>query len=286
MFFFFKKKTDNFFFILLLISIIIFSFFLIQFLIPRFSHTPKIFKPTKFSPHETYRVIPFISQLSHGSRDLPFITLTFDADMSPEMLTELEMGKVEYWYDSKIIEILENKHIPVTIFMSGLWVETYPEIAISLANNPLFEIGNHSYSHPRFTSQCTALEKIPKWGKEGEYIKSQETIKKITGITPQYFRYPGGCRSFLDIKQANQHQLTVVDWDVASGDSFNDNRSAIINTVKTQTKNGSIILFHLNGNKNSPLTSDVLPELIDYLSAKGFIFVNLTDLLFSSEKVE
>ena len=281
-----RNNTDPFFFVLLLISSIFFSFFLIQSFTPHPPNIQNSFAPKKFSPHEIYRIIPFVSQVSHGSRDLPLIALTFDADMSPEMLIELAEKKVEYWYDSKIIEILESKHIPATIFMSGLWVETYPDIATSLANNPLFEIGNHSYSHPRFTSQCTALEKIPKWGKEGEYIKSQETIKNITGITPQYFRYPGGCRSYSDIKQANKHQLTVVDWDVASGDSFNDNRPAIVNTVKTQTKNGSIILFHLNGNKNSPLTSDVLPELIDYLSAKGFIFVNLTDLLFSLEKVE
>lgn len=284
MFFFAKKKTDNFFLYLLLVLLIL----LATYIIVSFSKPFPQNKPPhkRFIKNSFQKVIPLISQVSHGSRDLPLIALTFDADMSPEMLTELAEKKVEYWYDFKVIQILENKHIPATIFMSGLWVETYPDIAVSLANNPLFEIGNHSYSHPRFTSQCTALEKIPSWGKEGEYIKSQETIKNITGITPQYFRYPGGCRTNHDIKQANKHDLTVVDWDVASGDSFNDNRVAIVNTVETQTKNGSIILFHLNGNKNSPLTSDVLPELIDYLSAKGFIFVNLTDLLFSSKKVE
>jgi len=281
--FFARKNTRRNFQVLLIISILISLFFIIQLTLSPRSDVTSNHKNIFVSPTPN---LPFISQVSHGSRDLPQITLTFDADMSLGMQKELSSGKDNFWYDSKIIEILETKKIPATIFMSGLWAETYPEIALSLATNPLFEIGNHSYSHPRFTSACTALEKIPNWGKEGEYLKSQEIIKKITGITPQYFRFPGGCRSYSDIKQANKHGLTVVDWDVASGDSFNNNRPAIINTVKTKTQNGSIILFHLDGNNMAPLTSEVLPELIDYLQQKGFIFVKLTDLLSSSVTVE
>lgn len=286
MFFFVKKKTDNFFFVLLLISTIIFGFFIIQNFISKPFKDKSVEIPPKYLSPETNPIIPFISQVSHGSRDLPLISLTFDADMNPSMVQELREGKIKSFYNHKIIEILESKHIPATIFMTGMWAETYPEIASSLAKNPLIEIGNHSYSHPRFTANCSALPKMPLWGKNGEFEKSQATIQNITGIKPIYFRFPGGCSSNLDIKMANKYGLIVIDWDVASGDSYNDNPKAIINTVKTKTQNGSIILFHLDGGENSPSTSDVLPELIDYLSAKGFIFVNLTDLLFSLEKVE
>ena len=189
-------------------------------------------------------------------------------------------------YNQKIVEILIQKNIPATIFITGMWAETYPGIASSLAKNSLFEIANHSYSHPRFTPTCSALPSIPLWGKKGEFEKSQAIIKEITGTIPKYFRFPGGCSSDSDIKLANKYGLTVVGWDVASGDSYNDNPKAIVNTVKTKTQNGSIILFHFDGGENSPSTSDVLSELIDYLQGKGFTFVTLTDLLFSLVEVE
>jgi len=274
-----NKKLFPLLFFIIVFLLIIFLLFIFLSSHRQLPSTSKISFPPKSD-------LPFISQVSHGSRDFPKIALTFDADMTPYMVKELSEGKITSWYNQKIVEILEQKNIPATIFMSGLWAETYPGVAASLAKNPLLEIANHSYSHPRFTSACSALPDIPSWGKVGEFTKSQETLKKITGLTPKYFRFPGGCRDRSDIKLANKYGLTVVDWDVASGDSFNENRVAIINTVKTKTQNGSIILFHFNGNKNAPLTSDVLPELIDYLLEKGFTFVRLTDLLSVSAKTE
>lgn len=219
------------------------------------------------------------SYITHGNRNLPKIALTFDADMTPGMIGELKSGKIKSWYNQKIVDILESRHIPATIFIAGLWAETYPQITTDLSKNPLFEIANHSYSHPRFTPACFALPPLPSWGAKGEFSKSQAALEKATGSAPKYFRFPGGCQTDSDIKLANSYGLTVVGWDDASGDSFNTNRAAIVNSVKTKTQNGSIILFHFHGNKNAPLTADVLPELIDYLQKKGFQFVKLSDLV-------
>lgn len=233
-------------------------------------------KPSKKDISEPKK---FISYIKNSDRNLPKIALTFDADMTPYMLDELKTGKVKSFYNQKIVEILEKEKVKATIFLAGMWAETYPEISKQLAQNPLFEIANHSYSHPRFTPACFALPPIPKWGRDDEFIKSQESIKKITGITPKFFRFPGGCHSEDDVKMANKYELTVVDWDVASTDSFNDNLPAIINSVKTRTQNGSIILFHFHGNKNAPRTAEALEVVIPYLKQKGFEFVKLSQLV-------
>ncbi|MCL4384340.1 polysaccharide deacetylase family protein [Patescibacteria group bacterium] len=219
-----------------------------------------------------------LSYVTHGSRHSRKIALTFDADMTPFMVQELQRGEVKSWYNQAIVDYLDKEKIPATIFMAGMWAELYPEVAKSLAQNPLFEIANHSYSHPRFTSACFALPPMPAWGPQGEFEKSQAAIFKATGITPQYFRFPGGCQTKEDIKLANSYGLTVVGWDNASGDSFNSNEPAIINTVETRTQNGSILLFHFHGNRNAPETAKVLPIVIPYLRAKGFEFVKLSDL--------
>lgn len=255
-----------------------------QFYSPKSSFIPTNLNPTlpikpTIKPEITSSSSKFISYIKNGDRNLPKIALTFDADMTPFMLDELKTGKIKSFYNQKIVEILEKENIKATIFMTGLWVEAYSEVSKQLAKNPLFEIANHSYSHPTFTKECFGLPLIPKWGTDGEFIKSQETIKKITGATPKFFRFPGGCHSDDDIKLANKYGLTVVDWDVASSDSFNENLQSIINNVKTKTKNGSIIVFHFNGNKNAPKTAQALELVIPYLREKGFEFVKLSELL-------
>lgn len=240
---------------------------------------PAAAKPTAAIDSVNTPSVNYGSEVNHGPRDVHEVALTFDADMTPYMLEELHTGKVKSWYNQKIVEILEKNQVPATIFMAGMWSELYPDIAKSLAQNPLFEIANHSYSHPRFTPACFALPPVPIWGKEAEFSKSQAAISKATGVTPQFFRFPGGCHTPADTKIANKYGLTVVGWDVASGDSFNTNRAAIINTVEKQTQNGSIILFHFHGNKNAPLTADVLPEVLDFLKKNNYKIVKLSQLL-------
>lgn len=220
-----------------------------------------------------------LSNAEHGNRNSKKIALTFDADMTPYMLDELNSGKIKSFYNKEIVDILRQKDIPATVFVTGLWAENYPDVTKELFNDPLFEIANHSYSHPGFTLKCFTLPAVPSWGKDQEFIKSQEAIKKITGVYPKYFRFPGGCRNQSDIDLANKHGLTVVGWDAPSDDSFNKNLNSIIHNVETKTQNGSIILFHFNGNKNAPLTAPALSASIKYLQGKGFQFVKLSELL-------
>lgn len=270
------------------IFLINFIFFLICFPFFYYIFTKIIFPPAptvvKFNPPTSAPTTTppppeYPPEFNHGSRDQKGIALTFDADMTPYMIKELDKGLVKSWYNREIVDILRENKIPATIFFSGLWVETYPEIVKELAHDPLFEIGNHSYSHPRFTSSCFALPPIPSWGKEAEFSRSQSAIKKVTGITPRFFRFPGGCHIAADVKMANRYGLTVVGWDVASGDSFNTDTEAILNTLKTKTQNGSVILFHFHGNKNAPQTAEVLKNIIPFYQSKGFNFLPLSSLI-------
>ncbi len=221
----------------------------------------------------------FLSILSHGNRKLPEIALTFDADMTPYMKEELTTGKIKSFYNKKIVDILEREKVSATIFMAGMWAEEYPDVAKKLAQDPLFEIANHSYSHPRFEDSCFALPPVPSWGKEGEFQKSQESIEKNSGIKPTFFRFPGGCHSDEDVKMANKYGLTVVDWDDASGDSFNTNLPSIIKKIETNTQNGSILLFHFHGTKDAPYSAEALQEVIPFLKQRGFKFVKMSELV-------
>lgn len=215
----------------------------------------------------------------HGSREKNYIALTFDADMTPEMKKSLKEKQIDSWYNKKIIEILEKNEIKATLFLSGMWVETYPNETRKLFENPLFELGNHSYSHPAFEKKCYGLTPIIENDRELQIVKTQKILKEVTGTDNTLFRFPGGCYLESDINAVNKEEMNVIQWDSEGADGFNNNTKLIINNVLKTTQNGSIIVLHLHGGYFAPKTADALPEIISELKKRGFIFVKVTELI-------
>jgi len=206
------------------------------------------------------------------------IALTFDADMTSSMLIKLDTGKEKSLYNKEIINILEREKVPATIFITGLWAEKYPEAVKEIASSSLFEIGNHSYSHQGFTSQCYNLGALKEKDKTAEITKAQDVLEKFSGKKPNLFRFPGGCANKSDEKIVNSLGLKVIGWTLASGDAFNSNTKAIIDNVLHNAKDGSIIVFHLSGGRYAPKTADVIKTIIPKLKKQGYEFVTVSDL--------
>lgn len=218
--------------------------------------------------------------IEYGPRDKKKIALTFDADMTYGMIDLLKNGTVKSWFNKDVIDTLKKENTKATIFLTGLWTETYPRQAREIAQNPLFEIGNHTYSHPAFTQNCYKLEYVSNpFLQEEEIKKAQEVIKKVTGITPKYFRFPGGCHNEFDLKEVSKYGLKTIQWDVASGDAFGQNPDEIVQKVESQAQNGSIIVFHLHGGIYAPKTNDALIKIIPYLKKQGYELSTISELL-------
>lgn len=206
------------------------------------------------------------------------IALTFDADLTPYMLSELKAGKVKSWYNSNIITLLQKTKTPATLFLTGMWAEEYPEVTKSLAQNSLFEIANHSYSHPGFHQPCYGLGKVSEADKKSEIQKTQDVLQKLTNQKPSLFRFPGGCAGPLDIKLVEKMGLKVINWDISSGDAFNSNPQKIIRQVLNNLKDNAIVVFHLNGGPNAPATASALKTLLPILHQKGYTAVKVSGL--------
>ena len=69
------------------------------------------------------------------------VALTFDL---------CELATTTTGYDADAINFLRREHIPATLFMGGKWMRTHAERAKQLMADPLFEIGNHAWSHGNF----------------------------------------------------------------------------------------------------------------------------------------
>ena len=219
------------------------------------------------------------STFDHAATSQKIVALTFDADMTPGMLHELKSGKVASWYNEKVIEALKQQQAPATLFLTGLWIETYPEATKQLAAGPLFELGSHSYSHGAFHSPCYGLFPIPESKQAAEVQKTDDLLKQYAVSYKRYFRFPGLCSDAQAVKTVEDQGYTVIGGDVDGADAFQKSPKWVASDVISHVRPGSIVVLHMHGGPNAPATAGALPDIITRLRSDGYTFVKVSDLL-------
>lgn len=198
------------------------------------------------------------------------ISLTFDADLTESMEDRLTNG--EYFYDPEVIEILQKEKVPCTVFLTALWAINYSGAVNQMANDSLFEFGNHTYSHKIFN------ESLNKTIKEREIRSSTRILELLTNQKIKLFRFPGGINSKADSVLVEKLGQRVIRWDIASGDAFGKDETAIFEQVVREAHDGAIVVFHFGGPKNAPKTAKALALIIPWLREHGYTFVKVSDL--------
>ena len=171
---------------------------------------------------------------------------------------------------SKILEILRNHNVEVTFFMTGGWVESYPDdVKAILADG--HDLGNHSENHKNM-SQLSSAEK------EEELMEVHRKVQELTGYEMFLFRPPYGDYDNDVINVARKCGYYSIQWDVDSLDWKDYGVDSIIKTVTEHQHlgNGSIILCH-NGAK---YTAQALDTLITTLQDKGYELVPISQLIY------
>ncbi len=189
-------------------------------------------------------------------QDKPVISLSFDAAWGNE-----DTGK--------LLEILRKRKVKVTFFMTGGWIEKYPEDVKAIAKDG-HDLGNHSENHKHMSElsaeQCRE-----------ELMKPHEKVKKLTGKDMILFRPPYGDYNDNLIRVCRENKYYPIQWDVDSLDWKDYDAATIIRRV-TEHKhlgNGSIILCH-NGGKH---TAEALDEMIVTLQKKGYQLLPISELI-------
>ena len=217
--------------------------------------------------------------LFHGSRVHREIALTFDSNLTPYMINELDTHRVASFDDVKAITELTTLHVPATFFLSGLWMLRYPQQTRALAAVPFFELGSHSYSHRAFAPHCYRLGTLGRSEMAPDINKSERTLERFTRHLSRLFRFPGGCYDADGLRAAKAARVQVVQYDVASGDAFGTSVSRIVDHTLQSTRNGSIVVMHITGGNTAPLTALALPQIVTGLHQRGFTLVTVSRLL-------
>lgn len=189
--------------------------------------------------------------------DKPQIAISFDAAWGNEDTR-------------RILEILKKNDVKATFFMTGGWVESYPDDVRAIYADG-HDLGNHSQNHKNM-SQLSDEEC------KQELLSVHERVKELTGYEMFLFRPPYGDYDNHVITNARSIGYYSIQWDVDSLDWKDYGTTSIINTVTRHKHlgNGSIILCH-NGAK---YTAEALDSLIQELKAQGYTFVPLSELIY------
>lgn len=216
------------------------------------------------------------------------VALTFDL---------CETGKGTSGYDAGIVRYLRTNGVKATFFAGGKWMQDHQEPTMQLMADPLFEIGNHSWTHRNFR-QLTRSQM------EDQVQRTQDQYRILRGVLeagsrvrgpgtremdvipqePVLFRFPYGTCNAEALGFLASRGLAAIQWDVVTADaSPTQTAGAIARIVLSRVKPGSIIICHANGRGHG--TRDALPLFVPKLREMGYDFLTIGELLDSGPAV-
>lgn len=219
--------------------------------------------------------------LTLGAAKAVTVSSTVNGRELPIYSVETKEKKVALSFDAAwgnedtqlILDTLAKYNVHATFFMTGGWVEKYPE-DVKKIQEAGHDLGNHSENHKNMSqlsdSEC-----------QEELLKVHTKIKELTGVEMDLFRPPYGDYDDHVITNAKDCGYYTIQWSVDSLDWKDYGVDSIIKTV-TEHKdlgNGAIILMH-NGAK---YTAQALPSVIEKLQTDGYEIVPISELIYRDD---
>ena len=216
----------------------------------------------------TYLQFPKFPTLYHqGAGGEHQVALTFDDGPDPK-------------WTPRVLDILKANGVTATFFLVGVNAEKYPDLVRRIVAEG-HEIGNHTYYHPNLAACWPEHIRL-------ELNATQLLLETITGRSTTLFRppynadtSPSSLADLAPLRIANDLNYLVVLENIDPQDWARPGADVILQRIKQQRRDGSIILLHDAGGDRSQ-TVAALPRIIDWLETRGDTIVPLSTLIGSS----
>ena len=179
---------------------------------------------------------------------------------------------------SSVLGSLAAAHVPATFFLTGDFARRYPDQVRRVVADG-HRVGNHSDRHLAYPDLTD--EEI-----RADLARAEAAIVGTGGGTAKpFFRFPFGDRTPADIRAVNANGYVCIRWTVDTlgwkGTSGGITEAIVRQRVLDALQPGEIVLMHLGANPEdgTTLDADALPEIISGLSAMGYSFVTLDQML-------
>ncbi len=216
--------------------------------------------PQSMNPLASWNPTPEF--LIHAPRSLPKVALTFDAGHDDRAVKE-------------ILAVLEAHHVRCTFFLTGQFCEQFPRSSRAIAEAGM-ELGNHSYSHPKFT-RLTA-EQVTAQMERGE-----AAIEAACGRgTKPLFRFPYGESNRRSLNAVVAAGYQPIHWSLDSLDAFGNPKSEefIEQRCLKRLRPGDVVLMHVS----CPTSAAALPLIFEHLDKMGVEVVPVSELLLARKQ--
>lgn len=176
----------------------------------------------------------------------------------------------ENGFTIRVLDVLKEKKVPATFFVTGHYLETEPELVKRMVKEGHL-VGNHSWHHP-------SLPEISDARLKDELDKVKAKFTEITGVKEMhYLRPPRGTFSEKSLALSSELGYTNVFWSVAYKDwEINKQKGSdyAYNQIMKRIHPGAIILLHSVSKDNA----EALGRVIDECRKQGYTFKSLDEL--------
>lgn len=192
------------------------------------------------------------------------LALTRQESVEKKIAITFDDGPHPY-YTPQLLDGLKERGVTATFFLTGEGAEQNPEIVRRMYEEGHL-IGNHTYSHLQLNESNGERFKQ-------ELIRTNEILAEITGEEVQYVRPPYGSWNRQFEKELN---MIPVLWTIDPLDWCSNNAACIAQKVCAKAEENAIILMH--DQYKTSVTAAL--EIIDTLTAQGYEFVTVEEILF------
>jgi len=194
----------------------------------------------------------------------------------------------------QILDILKENHIRCTMFLTGRFMEHYPELVRRILRDG-HEIGNHTYNHPHFTNlEIDGTNKTRASMTEARFknqLLRTDSIfsRRFGGKLKPYWRAPFGEINPRILRWAAETGFRHIGWSARcdSWDWVRDPSSSLYRSaaeirdhfLKLEAQKGlegKIILMHLGSEREKDFPYESLDSLIRELKKRGYRFVTVS----------
>jgi peptidoglycan/xylan/chitin deacetylase (PgdA/CDA1 family) len=152
--------------------------------------------------------------------------------------------------DTRILKLIKEEKIPVTLFVTGKWLDKNPEsINFIKENKQFFKIENHGLNHlEAVESERGAYHLKTVKNEEGlikEVLENQKKIEAIFGVKSVYYRTAGALYDEKSIQWIKKQNLKIGGYTISADEGAKASKEKIIKNL-SKVKNGDVILMHIN----------------------------------------
>jgi len=210
------------------------------------------------------------------------IALTFDL---------CEQSNEVTGYDGELVDILRAANAKATFYAGGKWMRSHPERTQQLMADPLFELGNHAWTHGNLrVLDGPEMEDQIRWTQVEYEILREDLLARPCAqpdaaeghyaipFLPQTFRYPYGTCNAASLAAVAAAGLYPVQWSIVTGDpAAGQSAAQIVRGVLASLKPGAIVIAHGNGRGRH--TAEAMKTLIPALRKRGYDLVTVSELI-------